>query len=56
VKEFTVQYSVMGKDPVPSTWKEYTKQIKADSPKEAVHKFNHNREGNPWMTLDCWEN
>ena len=56
MKNFTVQYSVMGKNPVATTWKEYTKQIFATSTKDAIHRFNHNREGNPWMILDCWEN
>jgi len=56
IKNFTVQYSVMGKNPVATTWKEYTKQIFATSAKDAVHRFNHNRKGNPWMVLDCWEN
>lgn len=55
MRSFTVQYSVMKNDPVPSTWPEHTKVVKADSAKEAIHKFNRNREGNPWMILDCWE-
>ena len=56
---FTVQYSVMRNDPVPTTWPEYCKTVKASNRKEAIKKVNkqkNQRGSNPWMILDCYEN
>ena len=58
MKKFNVQYSTMRQDPVPSTWPEFTKEVKANTTKEAIEKFNlqKNQAGsNPWIVLDCWE-
>ncbi len=52
---FTVQYSIPKNNKVAvSDWQEYTKQVKAKSEKDAIAKFNKNREGT-WLILDCWE-
>ena len=41
MKTFIVQYSRPGNRPAVSDWKEYTKEIKAETDKEAIEKFNH---------------
>jgi len=58
MRTFNIQYSTMRKDPTPSTWPEHTKEIEADTQKNAIEKFNlqKNQVGsNPWIVLDCWE-
>ena len=56
MEKYNVQYSVCGvnTNPAISEWPEKTKIIEANSDKEAIEKFEHNREGT-WMILDCWE-
>lgn len=56
MKTFIVQYSApKGNQICISDWTEYTKKVKAKTSKEAIAKFNKNRNGT-WHILDCWEN
>ena len=53
MQEYTVQYSIpKGNRVAVSDWQEYTKKVKATSTKEAIAKFNKNRNGT-WHVLDC---
>ena len=54
MSNYIVQYSIpKGNQVAVSDWTEYMTKIKASSDKEAIHKFNKNREGT-WLILDCW--
>ena len=55
MKEYIIQYSIPKYNQVAvSDWTEYMTKVKANSDKDAIKKFNHNRQGT-WMVLDCWE-
>jgi len=53
MKKYIVQYSRPGKAIACSDWTEYTTKLMAENAKEAIRKFNKNRDGT-WMILDCY--
>lgn len=54
MKTYIIQYSIPGNNPAVSEWIEKSKEMQAKNDKEAIEKFNRNRDGT-WMILDCWE-
>jgi len=55
MKSYIIQYSIPKNNKIAvSDWQEYTKTVRAHSDKEAIAKFNKNRNGT-WLILDCWE-